>query len=105
MGLFLVQEFMHNSACFLHCLAQKARTCILLHIITMTKHDAMSIKRAVSDRSSGAVVPLTVTSEMIGAGINELMAYEGGGGETADETVRRIYLAMLEAALGPVSPD
>jgi hypothetical protein len=75
-----------------------------VHIITMTKQPAAYINPAVPGDSSGAGAPFVVTLEMVGAGIEELRAYEGGGGETASETVKRIYLAMLEAALGPTSP-
>jgi hypothetical protein len=48
-------------------------------------------------------IEVMVTSEMIGAGIDELKAYEDGSGETACETVTRIYLAMLQASLGRTS--
>jgi hypothetical protein len=58
---------------------------------------------APGDGFRGSRIEVMVTSEMIGAGIDELKAYEDGGGETASETVTRIYLAMLEVALGRTS--
>jgi hypothetical protein len=60
-------------------------------IITLTKQER-DVEAAERDR----LATLDVTPEMIEAGMNELRCY-GDGGETAEEIVTRIFLAMVEA--------
>jgi hypothetical protein len=89
-----LSDNMHNNACYGQGLGLFGdKFCILLHIITMTKHNATDIHTPVSGDSPGAGAPeIEVTPAMVKAGV--YAAREHCLGEGLEELVRKVYLAM-----------
>jgi hypothetical protein len=85
---------MHNSACFRLSLAENAGTCILLHIITITKQPAEPRIGAVPGDSSGAGA-LGITPAMLKAGVDVICENWGiCGADIAPDLARDVFLAM-----------
>jgi hypothetical protein len=84
---------MHNNACFGSSLVQNAERCILLHIITMTKHGTMG-GSGVAPQGDGAPEQTEVTPEMIEAGAAEIAAWLEGEDWDYRKVIARVYRAM-----------